>query len=271
MGNNLHITDFLTKEIVGPFIIVLGCILFHATVKTIIKKIFKLKIKASSVNYQKQQTLSSLVLNIFKYLMFIIAILMLLELYGIDTKSILTSLGLVGIIIGLALQDVAKDIIAGFTIIFEDQYNIGDTIEINDFKGEVISIGLKSTILRKYDGEVKIISNRNISEVINYSKAHDIELINVPVAYDSDLKLVDEVLTKICNELSEETPEIVAPMKVLGINSFDDSAIVFLVNLETLPTQHFAPRREFLKRVKIAFDEHGIEIPFNQVVVHNEQ
>lgn len=267
----LQFTDFLTKEIVGPFIIVIGCIIFHYILKAIIKRMFKLKIKVSSVNYQKQQTLSSLVLNVLKYIMFIIAILMLLELYGIDTKSILASLGLVGIVIGLALQDVAKDIIAGFTIIFEDQYNIGDTIEINGFKGEVTSIGLKSTVLKKYDGEVKIISNRNISEVINFSKAHDIEYINIPVSYDANLKQVEEVLTKVCNELTEDEKDIVEPMKVLGVNNFEDSAVTFLVSLETLPTKHFAPRREFLRRVKIAFDEVGIEIPFTQVVIHNEQ
>lgn len=268
---DLKITDFLTKEIVGPFIIVIGCVVFYIFLKAIITRMFKLKLKVSSKNYNKQQTLCALTTNILKYLMFIIAILMLLDLYGIDTKSILASLGLAGVVVGLALQDVAKDIIAGFTIIFEDQYNIGDTIEINGFKGEVINIGLKSTVLRKYDGEVKIICNRNISEVINYSKAHDIEYINIPVSYSADLKLVDEVLTKVCDELTNDDENIVEPMKVLGVNNFEDSSVAFLVSLETLPTKHFAPRREFLRRVKIAFDENGIEIPFTQVVVHHEQ
>ena len=134
--------------------------------------------------------------------------MMILDVYGIDTKSILASLGVFTAVLALALQDILKDIVGGISIIIEGQYRIGDIVTINNFKGEVISLTLKSTRVKAYTGEIKIFANRNISEVINHSFSSSLAIVDIAVAYDSDLSKVDKVLNKICEKLSNELEEL---------------------------------------------------------------
>lgn len=268
---NLQISDFLTKEIVGPFIIVIGCIIVYVLLKKLVTKMFAMKLKVGSINYNKQKTLSSVIVNIMKYLIFLIAIIMLLELYGIDTGTIIASLGVTGVVLGLALQDVAKDLIAGITIIFEDQYNVGDVVEIGGFKGEIISLGLRSTVIKKYTGELKIICNRNITEVINFSRIDTFETMNIPVSYNADTAYVEEVLTDLFERISPEFEDLVEPISLLGVNAFDSSAVNYLIGLKTKPTKQYAIKRAILKAIKEEFKIKNIEIPYQQVVIHHEQ
>src|SRR5699024_1893706 len=107
------------------------------------------------------------------------------------------SLGVVGVVVGLALQDILKDFIAGFTIMLENQYTVGDTVTIGTFKGEVISLSLKTTKLKAYTGEVNIIANRNVIEVINHSIENSLAVVNVSVDYSEDIEKVEKVLNEL--------------------------------------------------------------------------
>ena len=172
----------LVKEIVAPTFIILIALLLNFIFKKLLKRFFKVKKNIS----KKQKTIYSLVYNIVKYFIFIVAFLMILDVFGVDTKTLIASFGVLGLVVGLALQDMLKDFISGMTIIFENQYCIGDIISVGDFKGEVIGLGIKTTRIRSYTGEVKILSNRNISEVINYSQMPSVALVDVSVAYEED-------------------------------------------------------------------------------------
>ena len=122
------------------------------------------------------------------------AFTIVLEEVGIDTKSLVASLGVFSLVVGLALQDLFKDIISGFSIVFEGLFSIGDWIEISSFKGEVIASSLRTTRIRAYTGEVKIVSNRNISELVNYIMYASISIIVVQVSYESKLYKVDNII-----------------------------------------------------------------------------
>ena len=160
----------MVKEVVGPILVVCISILINGMIKNVVHRFFHIDKKKLKTKEEKRTiTVVSLITNIIKYVIILIDVIIILGIYGIPTASIIASLGAVGVVLGLALQDTLKDFVSGFFIITDNLYRMGDWIEIGDFEGEVISIGLKTTQIRAYTGEVKIISNRTVTEVINYN------------------------------------------------------------------------------------------------------
>ena len=257
--------NILKKEIIAPIIILIVVIFLLFISRIIIHKIFDFK--SIKVNERKKKTIVNLIENIVKVIIILIAILVLLEIYGIDTKSLVASLGVVGLVVGLALQDLLKDFIVGISIIFEGQYSIGDWVSINGFKGEVIPSSLRVTKLKAYTGEIKIIANRNITELTNYSLGKTNLIIDVSVAYESDVDKVRDVLDKLCVDLKEEYE--LKEFACLGIQELADSSIKFRLVANTSYPEQFALDRKIKKEIVKTFAENNITIPYNQVVVHD--
>ena len=151
----------LNKRFIGTVITVVGLICLYVILKNLIDKILNIRTKNLKTDIRKINTLKSLFKNIIKYVLLFVGIVVILSLFGIDTITLLAGLGVVGVVVGLALQDILKDFFSGIFIIIENQFQVGDTIEVQGFKGEVIALGLKSTRIKKYTGEIKIVSNRN--------------------------------------------------------------------------------------------------------------
>ena len=246
----------LVKEIVAPILIIIISFLLNLICKKLLKRFFKIKKNISN----KQKTIYSLVYNVVKYFIF-----------GVDTKSLIASLGVLGLVVGLALQDLLKDFISGMTIIFENQYCIGDIISVGDFKGEVIGLGLKTTRIRSYTGEVKILSNRNISEVINYSQMSSFALVDVSVAYEEDYEKVEKLLNNLFIDIkkNKRIPFLKSDIKVLGINELADSAVIIRITAETESYKQYEVQRLIMKEIKTLFDKENIKIPYPQIEVHN--
>lgn len=260
----------LVKEIVAPIIIILISIIAYAIAKAVIRKIFKLKtFNNKNVDSKRLQTIVSLCINFAKFFIFIVAGITILDVYGIDTKSLLASLGVFSAVLALALQDILKDFVAGISIIIEGQFRLGDVVTIGGFKGEVVNLSLKSTRLKAYTGEIKILANRNVTEVINHSLSKSLAVVDVGVAYESDLDKVEKVLKELSERLSNEIEDLVEPIEILGVNAFDASSVVYRVTAITKPTTNFGVERQIRKAIKLAFDENNITIPFNQLVIHN--
>lgn len=256
----------LIKEVVYPIIIVLIGTLVYFTVSRTIKGVFKSKI--SKVEQRHSKSLCNLINKILKYLIIIFCILAILDVFGISTGGIITSLGAVGVVVGLAFQDTLKDILAGFSIIFENKYAVGDIITVGTFKGKVIHLGLKSTKIQSINGEIKIVSNSSITEVINHNLADSCEFVDVPVSYDASIEKVEKIITKVIEKLEKEN-ESLLEAQLLGLENLDSSSVNFRVMLKTTTMQQYIVKREFLKLIKIEFDKEKIEIPYQQVVVHN--
>lgn len=256
----------LIKEIIGPIIVIAVSFIIYMVIKHITKKVFSINVH---VKKRKAHTLELLINNIAKYALIIIDILIILEIFGISTKGVVASLGVVSVVVGLALQDTLKDILAGISIIIENQYAIGDTITINDFKGEVISMGIKTTKIKAYTGEILIIANHNINQVINHSLAKSLALVNVQVSYEEKTEKVEEVLKNLCARLSKELKDIKGDVTLLGITDFKDSGIEYRLSVETVSMKHYEVAREIMKQIKIEFDKNKISIPYNQLVIHN--
>lgn len=256
----------LIKEVVYPIIIILIGIFVYIILTNSIKGMFKSRL--NRMDKRRSKTICSLINNILKYIILIFCFLSILEVYNISTKGIITSLGVVGLVAGLAFQDTLKDLLAGFSIIFENEYAVGDTITIGDFKGKVISLGLKTTKIQSITGDIKMISNSNITDVINHSLDDAYEFIDVPVSYNSNIEKVEKVLNNINSNLINDNKDLL-DIQVLGIEKLDSSSINFRIMIKTKPMKQYDLKREVLKQIKLEFDKQKIEIPYNQVVVHN--
>lgn len=257
----------LSKKVLGPVLSIIIGFVIYKIIKSLIKKIFSFR--AKRVDENKIKMISDLVTNIVKYFIIVIIFLIVLEIYGVDTKALIASLGVLGLVAGLAIQDTLKDFIAGITIIVEDQYEIGDWVKINNFKGEVISLGMKTTRLRAYTGEVMILPNHLIQEVINYSQSSSLALVDISISYESDVDKAIEVLSKMCEKISQENKSITSDLQVLGVQSLSDSSIDIRIVGETKPTENFSVEREIKKQAKLTLDKNKISIPYPQVVVHD--
>lgn len=255
----------LQKLIYVCVIIIIGT-LVYLILSNSIRRIFRLRLQ--KVDPRRSKTLCSLINNVLKYLILIFCSLAVLEVYSISTKGIITSLGVVGIIAGLALQDTLKDLLAGFSIIFENEYAVGDTVTINDFKGKVVSLGLKTTKIQSITGEILCISNSNITQVINHSLDDNYNFIDIPVSYNSDIDKVEKIINKVINNSLTNDSDLLEA-ELLGIEEFDSSSINFRIRIKTKPLKQYEIRRKILKVIKIEFDKNNIVIPYNQVVVHN--
>lgn len=256
----------LIKEVVGPILIILVSIVVYLIVKNIIDRLFRIR---NNVDKRKTKTINGLINNLIKYFIVLVDVVMILDIFGIDTKTLIASLGVVGLVAGLAVQDTLKDFVAGMSIILENQYRVGDTITVKGFRGEVIALGIKSTRIRAYTGEVMVIANHLIDEVINHSLDKSVAIVDIPVSYDTNIDKLYKVLNGLFDEVNGTISGIVGDIKILGLQSYDDSSICFRVVCDTKPMEHFQVERELRRLIKDCFDKNHIEIPFTQVVVHN--
>ena len=255
-----------TKFYMPIIYIIIGTIIYNIIARSI-TRVNKINIKYSNKEIIKRKTtVISLIKNIIKYIIIIIIVILILNVYGVNTTSIIASLGAVSVIIGLAFQDIIKDLLAGIFIILDNQYAVGDWVEINGFKGEVIALGLKTTKIKAYTGEVKIVSNSSFIEVINYNLNNSKIMIKIPFSYDLKIEKIEEALKIVKNKIEQN--KNVYNMELLGVEEFNDSAINYIIAIECVPMTHIVIKREALKLIKQTLDEQKIEIPYNQLDIH---
>ena len=268
----IKIENINWSKVVLPFVTILGAILLFTVVKAITKRIFKASgSRLSAQRRQRVDTVRTLVVSIEKYVIIFIAIVIILSIFGVNVTSMVAGLGIMTAIIGLAFQDLAKDIIAGISLATENQFDVGDNVEINGFRGNVISLGLKTTKLQSYKGHIKCIANRDITEVTNYSDRNALAEVNVGVSYKHTSAEVEKALDKVRANLAAKTDleNSLGELTVNGITDFAESSIVWRVSMPCKPNSAIGLERIIRREIKAVFDKEGIEIPFPQVVVSN--
>lgn len=257
---------FASDKFCLPIIYILIGILIYNIITFLIVRISKLNVKGKKVDKRKI-TIISLIKNIIKYLIGIFVFLAILEVYNVDTTKIIASLGIVGVVVGLAFQDIIKDLLAGIFIIFDDQYAVGDYVTINGFTGEIISLGLKTTKIKAYTGEVKILSNSSFTEVINYNKSLTKLLIKIPVSYDTSINKLESILISLKDEI-KVIENVKSEVELLGVDEISNSNMVYVIALDCAPYKHFEIKRKILRLIKEALDKNKIEIPYNKLDVY---
>lgn len=200
--------------------------------------------------------------------------LLILDQLGIAIGPFLAAAGIAGVAVGFGGQYIIRDLITGVFIILENQYRIGDVVTIDDITGTVEDITLRTTMLRDLDGVAHHIPHGTIQRVANHSKQFARINLDIGVSYSSDLDKVIEVINRVGRELAEDpewSQDILEPPQFKRVHEFDESAILMKVLGTVKPLRQWDVAGEFRRRLKRAFDEEGIEIPFPQLVVHSPE
>lgn len=257
-------------ELVNSVIIIIIAIILNLIIKKMVNKILKANvIKKTKVEERRAKTILMLIRRIVKYFIILLTFLSVLSIWHVNTTAIVTSVGALSVVIGLAFQDLLKDFLVGISIVFENNFSVGDFVEINGFKGEVVSFSLKSTRLKSLTGEVRIISNRQISELTNYSINKTNLLININVSYEDNIEKVEKVLKEVCSNITKITDKVSDVVLCDGVEDLGDSSVIFKLSTYVNIKDIYYVKRIILKEVKMLFDKNNIKIPYPQVEVHN--
>lgn len=213
----------------------------------------------------KKETYIKLFNNILKYVFLIVTIVLILQVNGVEVSSLVTGLGVAGIVGGLALQDALKDIIMGANIITDNFFVVGDVVNYNGIEGKVLSIGLKNTKIQDINTKnILSITNRNIEKIINVSDWLDID---VPISYNEKTEKIEKVLNQIAEKAKKS--QYIKNCEYLGINDFASSAVIYKIRVYCNPEYKPNVNRTVRRIIKIALDENNIQIPFMQIDIHN--
>ena len=255
-------------------LVIIGTLIATRLITAAIKKLEAILTgkPGDSVEQQKRiRTLTGILRKTVKVSAFIVAVIIILTEVGVDIRPIITAAGIGGLALGFGAQSLVRDVISGFFMLLEDQIRVGDVVALNDTSGEVISLNLRTTVLRDLSGAVHIFPNGSINSVSNMTKDWSRYVIDVSVGYGEDVDYVMEVLKKIGDELHAD-PEfrqyILEPLDVLGVDNFGPSEIIIKAMITTVPLKQWFVGRELRRRIKKTFDELGIEIPFPHTTVY---
>jgi small conductance mechanosensitive channel len=213
------------------------------------------------------ETVCLLIKNAIKYICVIIFVYYGLAQFGVDTQTLLASAGILSLMISLGAKDMVSDILAGFFIIFESTYKVGDFIRVGSWSGIVTEIGLRTTKV-KMGTDIKIFNNSSMRDIINCEDVIRIPL-QMPISYDADIPEIEAILNRELPLISsEQIPGLVKPPIYEGVSSFEDSSVMIQISMYVDRSARMPATRALNREIKLIFDREGIEIPFNQLVIH---
>ena len=219
---------------------------------------------------KRSLTVASMVISVVKTISAIITVVWVLSVLGVNLGTIFASLGIVSLIVGFGVQSLIEDCVTGLFIIFEGLYNIGDIIVLDTFRGTVEKITLRTTTLRDTGGNLQVINNSDIRNVQNRSTANSYAICDIGTSYDADIRDIEKVILPALPEIYERNKDVfISEPTYSGVQQLADSAVVVRVMALTSEENYFIATRRLNREMKILFDENGIEIPFNQMVIHN--
>jgi len=224
-----------------------------------------------SISEKRSKTLSSLINNIVKNVVYFVAIMLILGELNFQLAPLLAGAGVLGLAIGFGAQNLVRDVITGFFIVYEDQFAVGDFIATSGVQGTVQEIGLRITKIKEWTGQVHILPNGSITQVTNFSKENSIAVLDIGIAYEANISKAEEVLQQVLMEWYEQEENMVAPPEVMGVQSFGASDVVLRASAECKPMTHWAIGRKLRKAIKDRFDQEGIEIPYPRLVTYHRQ
>ena len=238
----------------------------------IIRKFFKKqKSFKYSIDSKRIDTMATLSISIFRYIVYALGgITILSDLF--DIKSVLAAAGVGGIAIGLGAQSLIRDIISGFFIILEDQYVVGDLITVDNMTGTVEEMELRLTKLRNFTGDLHIIPNGEIKKLTNHTRGNKAVMVDIPVAYSSDIRRVVEICNTVCTMVIEEFTTIVEPPRVVGITELGRDAMNLRIMAKTIPNAQWEVERRIRMLIKEEFEKEKLELFYdkNKIIVCEE-
>lgn len=214
---------------------------------------------------KRAETLVRLLRQGVVIMLWLVALLIILNELGISVGPIIASAGVVGLAVGFGAQNLVRDVISGFFLILENQVRVGDVAVVNGTGGLVEAINFRTLVLRDLGGLVHIFPNGSITTLSNVTKEWSAYVFDIGVAYKENTDRVIGVMRRVADELKQDEHFgrlIIGDVEIFGVDKFDDSAVIIKGRIKTQPSKQWETGREFLRRIKFAFDNEGIEIPF---------
>ncbi|MBE5817248.1 MAG: mechanosensitive ion channel family protein [Clostridiales bacterium] len=217
----------------------------------------------------RSKSVAELFISIAKCVGAIVGIVWALSAVGVNLTGIFASLGILSLIVGFGAQSLIEDAITGIFIIFEGQYQVGDIIVLDGFRGTVENIGIRTTTIKDTGGNLKVINNSDIRNLQNRSRNASLVVSEIGMRYEDRIEDVEKVLIPALQDIYERNKDIyLAPPRYVGVEALADSAVVLRVVADVTEENIFVGRRTLNRELKILFDNNNIEVPFPQVVVH---
>lgn len=217
------------------------------------------------------RTLISLTKNVLRYAAILAAICVALTIFNVDIVTILAGLGILALIIGFGAESLIADIVTGMFILIDNQYNIGDIIEVDGFRGTVTEINVRSTVLTDVGGNVKIINNSDMKNILNRSDNSSKSVAEFPIPYETDLVSLEKQLPQLLDEIyAANQPLMRSKPEYLGVDKLDDSAVVLKFIVEVAEGDIYSGARALNHDLFVGMRKLGVEVPFPQIDVHQK-
>ena len=230
----------------------------------LLRLIFKKQMKKSD----RTKTVITLLDGIVKYACAIALIILILKACGVNTTALFASVGILTLVIGLGCQSLIADVVAGMFIIFENEYNVGEIISIDDFRGTVIEIGIRATKLLDTAGNIKIINNSDISNVVNMSRELSLATVDCEFPYDVPVEFIENLIKKSLTRFKEDIPAIVDGPFYKGVSGYGESNVAVRIVARCQEEDRYQVQRDMMREYRQIFNENGIDLSFQQVVIN---
>lgn len=217
---------------------------------------------------KKTRGLLTILISVIKYAAVLVWLFFVLSSFGVDTTVILAGIGIVSLIVGLAIQPLLADIIAGLFIVFEDVFHVGDVIVADGFRGQVKEIGMRHTQLVDAGGNIKVINNSDIRSMVNLTDQLSLVSVDMSIEYGESLERVEAVIAQNLDDIKKAIPQIVEGPFYKGVSSLGDSSVNLRFFAKCEEDDRFQVERDLNRQFKLLFDRNNINIPFPQVVVN---
>ena len=252
-------------------IICLALIIVKVTRKLVDKLFVNRTTGPIRISERRENTLKKLIKNVVAYVVYFMAIVMILGVFEFEVGPLLAGAGVLGLAIGFGAQNLVRDIISGFFIIFEDQFSVGDYVAVAGIEGTVEEIGLRTTKVLSWTGEMNIIPNGNLTQVTNYSVHNGLSIVDINIPYESDVADVERIIQEVAVTLPEKYDFLVGTPEIIGVQNLDVSHFVIRVIADTLPGFQWAGERNIRKELQDKLYKSGIELPSPRVVLYSKE
>jgi small conductance mechanosensitive channel len=217
---------------------------------------------------RRSRTVGSLIRSLIHYITVIVGLAVILAVWGVDVSAIVAGVGVLTLIIGLGCQTLIQDVISGIFIVFDDFYSVGDTVIIDGFRGEVKAIGLKSTKLIDFGGNIKSINNSAINTVVNLSRYPSAVSVTMNASYNEDVERVEAVIQAALPELKKKIPAITEGPYYKGISGFNEGGVSYMLLCKCLEGDRFQVTRDLNREFFLLFVNNDIIVPYNQITIN---
>ncbi|MBR5768123.1 MAG: mechanosensitive ion channel family protein [Clostridia bacterium] len=260
LGNNISITFEKIAKIVVMALAVIA-----------IETLLVVLLKLPDPKNHHAKTLLSITSSLLKYVAFIVIVCWALSIIGVNVSTIFASVGILALVVGFSAESLIADVVTGAFMLFENQYNVGDIVEVDGFRGTVSEIGIRTTCITDLGGNIKIINNSSMKNILNRSDNASRSVSDIGIPYETDIEKLEKEIPRLMQEIYEKHPDLMkAPPLYLGVNELGESSVVLRFVVDVDESNIYLGARTLNHDLWVAFRSVGVEVPFPQIDVHNK-